>query len=124
MNNVQMGDEESRDVQHSTRSVPDRHVTQTTGALSVGAVAFGALAVGATAIGAVAVGRLAIGAFTIRRGRLRSLTVESLEGTASPGWRANDRQGTAALIGNARKLTPARAYQQPELMRRRSDSMS
>ena len=78
MNNVQMGHEESRDVQHSTRSVPDRRATETTRALSVGAVAFGALAVGATAIGAVAIGRLAVGAFTMKRGRVRALTVQSL----------------------------------------------
>ncbi len=110
MNNVQMNHEESRDVQHSTRSVPDRRATQTTRALSFGAVAFGALAVGATAIGAVAIGRLAVGAFTMKRGHVRALTVESLEVRRLQVGEL-DRQGTAALIRNARKPSPARAYQ-------------
>jgi hypothetical protein len=80
VNDAQTGPREIREVQPSTRSVAaDQKPMRTTRALGLGAVAFGAFALGATAIGALAIGRLAVGAFSMRRGRLRTLTVDHLE---------------------------------------------
>jgi hypothetical protein len=48
-------------------------------ATAIGAVTFGALALSATAIAALAIGRLTVGAHVLKRGRVRSLVVDTLE---------------------------------------------
>ena len=57
----------------------DQVPTRTTRGLGLGAVACGAFALAAAAIGALAIGRLAVGAFVIKRGHVRTLTVDVLE---------------------------------------------
>jgi hypothetical protein len=80
MKDVQIGQEGIREVE---RVVPgatgDQVPTRTTRGLGLGAVACGAFALGATAIGALAIGRLAVGAFAMKRGHVRTLTVDILE---------------------------------------------
>ena len=64
---------------HALMPAAGQSLTRSPRSLGLGAVALGAFALGATAIGALAIGRLAIGSFVVRRGRLRSLTAETLE---------------------------------------------
>jgi hypothetical protein len=78
MNDVQFGPEGIRAVQPSTAAA-DQRPTRINHAFRLGAVALGALALGATAIGALAIGRLAVGALAMKRGRIRTLTVDHLE---------------------------------------------
>jgi hypothetical protein len=46
--------------------------------VAAGAAAIGALAVGAYAIGAMAIGRLAIGSLALRRGWVRTLSIDDV----------------------------------------------
>ncbi len=48
------------------------------GATSLGALAIGALATGALAIGALAIGRLAIGGLALKRGSVRTLSIDDV----------------------------------------------
>jgi hypothetical protein len=59
----------------SAMALPARAI----GASSAGAVAFGAFALGATAVGALAIGRLAVGSLALRRGHVRTLTIDDLQ---------------------------------------------
>ena len=77
MNDLQFGQGEIRAVQPST-ATGDWRPTRINHTFSLGAVALGAFALGATAIGALAIGRLAVGAFALKRGRIRTLTVDNL----------------------------------------------
>ena len=77
MNDVQFEQGGTRAVQPSTAAA-DQRPTRFNHAFRLGAVALGALAVGATAIGALAIGRLAVGALVLKRGRIRTLTVDNL----------------------------------------------
>jgi hypothetical protein len=80
MKDVQIGQEGIREVERVAPSATgDQVPTRTTRGLGLGAVACGAFAVGATAIGALAIGRLAVGAFAMKRGHVRTLTVDILE---------------------------------------------
>jgi hypothetical protein len=80
MKDVQIGQEGIREVERVAPSATGGQVpTRTTRGLGLGAVACGAFALGATAIGALAIGRLAVGAFAMKRGHVRTLTVDILE---------------------------------------------
>jgi len=80
MSDVQIGEERLGEVESSTLNVSgDQTPTRTARALALGAVATGAFALAATAIGALAIGRLAVGAFSMKHGRVRRLTVDTLE---------------------------------------------
>jgi hypothetical protein len=80
MKTVQIGEEGIREVEQVAPNTPGDEVpTRTTRGLGLGAVACGAFALGATAIGALAIGRLAVGAFAMKRGHVRTLTVDILE---------------------------------------------
>jgi hypothetical protein len=80
MKDVQIGQEGTREVEPvPPDATGDQVPTRTTRAIGLGAVACGAFALGATAIGALAIGRLAVGAFAMKRGHVRTLTVDILE---------------------------------------------
>jgi anti-sigma factor RsiW len=79
MNDAETGQAEIREVESSSRNTAATTPMRTPRALGLGAIAFGAFALGATAIGALAIGRLAVGAFAMKRGRVRTLTVDDLE---------------------------------------------
>jgi hypothetical protein len=97
MDDVQTGRRAIREVPPSTRStVADQRLARSNRAIGLGAVAFGAFALGATAIGALAIGRLAVGAFAMKRGHVRTLTVENLEVRPPAYWRSDNRQRRAA----------------------------
>ena len=77
MKDLQIGQEGTREAEPLARNATGYQTpTRITRALGLGAVAFGAFALGATAIGALAIGRLAVGAFAIKRGHVRTLTVD------------------------------------------------
>jgi hypothetical protein len=80
MNDVQFDQEGFRAVQSSARNAAeDGRPERINRAVRLGAVALGAFALGATAIGALAIGSVAVGAFVLKRGRVRTLTVDHLE---------------------------------------------
>src|SRR4030095_6608755 len=80
MNDVQFGQEGFRTVQSSSRNAAeDDRPQRINRALGLGAIALGAFALGATAIGALAICLVACGAFAMKRGRVRTLTVDNLE---------------------------------------------
>jgi hypothetical protein len=80
MKDVQIGQEGIREVERVAPSAKgDQVPARTTRGLGLGAVACGAFALGATAIGALAIGRLAVGTFAMKRGHVRTLTVDILE---------------------------------------------
>lgn len=80
MDDEQMGQRNLREGEPSTRNAAsDRTPMRYSRALGLGAAAFGAFAIGAFAIGALAIGRLAVGAFVMKRGRVRTLTVDDLD---------------------------------------------
>lgn len=79
MDDMQIEKKGVREAEPSTHSVTRGQTPTRYRHLGIGAVAFGAFALGASAIGALAIGSLAIGAFALNRGRVRALTVDSLE---------------------------------------------
>ena len=80
MKNAQIDQDGIRELEQvAANATGDEVPTRTTRALGLGAVACGAFALGATAIGALAIGRLAVGAFAMKRGHVRTLTVDILE---------------------------------------------
>jgi quinol monooxygenase YgiN len=63
---------------HLYEVVEVRSVANGPGRMAIGAVATGALAVAAGAIGALAIGRLAIGTLALKRGWVRTLSIEDV----------------------------------------------